>query len=431
MKVKLISIVAIILAGVIVALTVITSAVSKTNEYNGYIKVARANADNQVPYIACMNYEKAFEIKCEDEGVYKEYLKQCEILGSNFYDKAVKNYTVKFPMSVNAYETICDYYYNAGNFKEIISLTLEANEKGIANERIKNWYYECFYMINRVMVGLEEANSFLGNVALVKKDGLYGYASSEGSYALAPTYKKASQMLNGVAAVNDGKEWFLINSAGYKIARPTEKMDYLSFPNNNLVPIGKNNKYTFTNTGLAIPKEFKYDYVSNFKNELAAVKKDGKWALVNSEGKNITDFDYEDVLLDEYGTCISNGVIFVKESGKYYMVDAKGKKISDQGFDNAYSFVSDQPAAVCVDGKWGFIDVEGKMVIEPKYDKAKSFSIGLAPVCVKGTWKYINTSEENLIKETFSDAKPFAANGIAAIKQNDVWSYIKLLGYEQ
>ena len=59
MKVKLISIAAIILAGVIVAITTISAAVSKNNEYNGYLASARANAENQVPYTACQKYRQA------------------------------------------------------------------------------------------------------------------------------------------------------------------------------------------------------------------------------------------------------------------------------------------------------------------------------------------------------------------------------------
>lgn len=64
----------------------------------------------------------------------------------------------------------------------------------------------------------------------------------------------------------------------------------------------------------------------------------------------ITDYVYEDILLDEYETCIDNGVIFAKTGGKYYMTDKTGSQISSQGFDNAYPFAGTEPAAVCIGG---------------------------------------------------------------------------------
>lgn len=430
MKVKLITVAAIILAGVIVAVTTISSSVSKNNEYNEYLTTARANAENQVPYTACNFYNKAFAIKCEDEAVYEEYLEQAKILGENFYKNAVKEYVVKFPTSLKAYEKLCQYYYSQNSYKEVINTTLSAKENDAANEKVREYYMKCFYMVNHVMVGLEEATPFLGEYALIKREGLYGFADREGNYLLTPTYQAASHFFGSSASVYDGEEWFMINVGGYKVARPKEEVDYLSSLNNGLLVIGKDGKFGYTNSKLLLPEKLEYDYASNFKDNVAAVQKDDKWALLGNDGKFITDFKYDDIILDEFETCINNGVIFVKENGKYYMIDEEASKISKQGFDDAYPFFSDQPAAVCVDGKWGFVDANGEFVIKPEYAEAKSFSIGLAPVSINGVWGYISLSNEMRIEPQYTDAKPFGSNGIAPIKENNVWNYIKLLGYD-
>ena len=76
MKVKLIAIAIIILAGVIVLFIKAESFVSVNDEYDTYLASARANAENQVPYIAVQKYRQAMNIKSDDEGVYKEYLEQ-------------------------------------------------------------------------------------------------------------------------------------------------------------------------------------------------------------------------------------------------------------------------------------------------------------------------------------------------------------------
>lgn len=429
MKVKLISIAAIILAGVIVAITTISAAVSKNNEYNGYLASARANAENQVPYTACQKYRQAFAIKCEDESIYKEYLEQAKLIDESFYDSAVKSYVTYFPESPTAYEELCTFYYNSESYKNVIKTAKTANELGIATEKVRDYYLECFYMYKYMKTGFEEATSFLGDYAMVKKDGLYGYISTTGGFVIRPTYKDANVFLGTSTAVNDGKEWYMINTSGYKIARPSQAVEDLSFVSNNKIRVAQKGKYGYTNSNFDIAEKLPYDYASNFKNGVAAVKIGDKWGLIDSNEKQITDCIFEDILLDEYETCINNGVIFAKKDGKYYMVNEKGSKISDQGFDKAYPFMSSEPAAVCIDKKWGFVDASGKIVIEPTYTEAKSFSNGLAPVSTDGMWGYININNEYRIESKFTDCLPFSTTGIAAVKENDVWNYIKLLAY--
>lgn len=429
MKIKLITIVAIILAGVIVAVTTITSAVSKNNEYKGYLASARANAENKVPYTACQKYKQAFAIKCEDESIYKEYLEQAKLLGESFYDSAVKSYVTYFPESPTAYEELCTYYYSSKNYKTVISTATTAKNLGIATEKVRVYYLECFYMYKYIKTGFEEATSFLGNYAMVKQNGLYGYITDTGGYLIIPSYKDANALLGTSTAVNDGTEWYMINAGGYKVARPTQAVEDLSFVSNGKIRVAQKGKYGYTNSAFTISESLPYDYASNFKNGIAAVKKDNKWALIDSNEKTITDYVFEDIILDEYETCINNGVIFAKKDGKYYMVNEKGSKISKQGFDDAYPFVGSEPAAICVDKKWGFADSSGKIVIEPQYTEAKSFSNGLAPVSKDGMWGYINTKGEYRIESKFTDCLPFTSNGVAAVKENDVWNYIKLIAY--
>lgn len=431
MKIKLVSIIAVVLVGIIVALTTVSSIITKNNEYNNYLAKARANATNLVPYTACQNYSNAFAIKCEDEAIYKEYIEQTKLLEGTFYENAVKQYIEYFPNSSAAYETLCLFYYETENYLQVINTANAARTLGLATEEIKNKYFECAYMYNYIAVGFEEATSFLADYALVKKDGLYGYITSGGSYLISPAYKDANAFLGANTAVNDGTEWYMVNTSGYKVARPSQAVEDLSYLSNNKIRVAQKGKYGFVNSSFNLPDALPYDFASNYKNQIAAVKLGDKWALIDANEKQITDYIFEDVILDEYETCINNGVIFAKQGGKYYMFNASGSKISEQGFDNAYPFVSSQPAAVCVDNKWGFVDATGKFVIEPAYTQAKSFSNGLAPVSEKGMWGYIDTGKVYRIKNIFNDCLPFTNQGIAAVKENGVWNYIKLLSYTE
>lgn len=88
-------------------------------------------------------------------------------------------------------------------------------------------------------------------------------------------------------------------------------------------------------------------------NRLAAAEKDGKWAIINRNGKTKTDYIYDDVVMDENGICSNQKVFIVKEGESYHIVSSKGKNVGEETFDNAKAFTRDGYAAVEKNGKMG------------------------------------------------------------------------------
>lgn len=428
MKAKLISIFSVFAIGVLVLFLTISNYTSVENSYNTNLEKARENAEKLIPYNAYNYYKQAFAVRCDDETIYQEFMEQAKLLGDSYYNAAIKDYVVKFPASATAHELLCGMYYEEGSYGLLLDAALEAREKGVATDKVRDWYNECAYMLETVKGGIEEPQSFIGGIALVKVEGKYGYLQQNGDYLLAPLYEEASSMMKN-AAVNDGEEWYIINTAGFKVARTSKPVDYMGILIGGKIPVAKDGKYAYVTSSLSIPEELPYDYASNFKNGVAAVKKGEKWALINTEEEQITDFVFEDIVLDEFNTCCNESVVFAKYNGKYYLVNPQGEKITEQGFDDAASFAGGGLAAVCVNGKWGFVDSTGQMTIEPQYDAAKSFNIGLGAICVDGKWGYINSNGTVRIQCQFEDCLPFADNGIAAVKENGIWSYVQLLSY--
>lgn len=429
MKLKLISLIAVIVLGVVVLFMTISKQTSVEQEYKSYLSSARANAEKLIPYNACGYYQKAFAIRCDDEGIYKEYIEQAKALGDSFYRPAIEDYVVKFPGSKEAYELLCQMYYDSKSYSLVIDKALEANQKGIATDTVRSLYLECAFMLRTVASGFTELQSYQGTCARVKIGELYGYVDLNGSFLLAPLYEEASTMSGSGAAVNDGEEWHIINTAGYKVARTSKPVEYMGVLVGGKIPVAVDGKFGYVGTDLKIPDELPYDYASNFRNGVAAVKKDDKWGIIDAEGKMVTKFEYDDVILDEFDTCSNGNVIFVKKDGAYRMIDPSGSSISNKEFTDARAFVSLEPAAVCIDGKWGFVDTTGKVVIEPQYEDARSFNVGLGGVCIDGKWGYVNTSAESRIECQFEDCRSFAASGIAAVKSEDTWKFVRLLSY--
>ena len=429
MKIKTIAVVAVLILGLLVSGITVSKFSSVENEYNTNIAKARANAEKLIPYNAYNYYMKAFQIRCEDEAVFKEFLEQAKLLGDGFYESAIEQYVAHFPNSPEANELLCGMYYERGSYALVLEAALASRERGAATEQIKNWYNECAYMLKTISGGYEEAQSFLGGIARVKLAGNYGFLQYTGSALLPCIYPGASAMMGGNAAVNDGQEWHIINRGGYKVARTSKAVDYMGMLIGGKIPVAKDGKYAYTNAGLVIPEELPYDYASNYKNGVAAVKKGDKWALVDINEAQLTDFIFEDVILDEYDTCHSAGVIFVKKDGKYFMANSQGVKISENAFDDAKLFVGNEPTAVCVDGKWGFVDTKGNWVMEPQYENATAYCIGLAGVCVDGKWGYINSTGKFLVEPQFDDCLPFTTSGITAVNESGIWKYVQLLSY--
>ena len=431
MKIKLIVIVVLILAAAVGFFVITGGEVSRQQEYQETLSTAQSYAEREIPYMAVQWYLRAIAMKNEDEKIYSEYLQEASELGNPYYKDALEGYPVSFPTSSRAYELLCEYQYETGDYVRAIQTAAAAGQQHVATDRVQEIYYTCFYSYRYIRAGLQEADRFLGSLARVKLQDGYGIIDSNGHFLFGSDFVDVAPMVGSTVAVRDETEWYMMNSAGYKIARTSEPVDRLSYLSDGWVLFEKNGKYGYMNSSLTVPENLPFDGASNFRDGIAAVKKDGKWGLINSNGEQITEYVFDDILLDDFDTCISNGVVFAKQSGKYYMYRSDGTQISDRGFDDAYPFIGNGTgaAAVCINGKWGFVNETGETVIEPAYEGARSFCLDLAPVCSNAVWGYINSKGVYRIEPAFEDAMPFSQNGAAAVKENEVWSYIRLQAF--
>lgn len=429
MKAKLLAIIIVILAGAGTFMFLLSSKLKKQEEYEGYIAVAREQASLDVPYIAISNYKKAFKIKTPDEELYREYVEQCKILEDDAYYEAVKKYVDMFPKSSYGYEKLCEYYYDNQNYSQFFPLATKANELGVATEKVGEMYIECRYLYKTIKANLEEAHNFPSEYAKIKYKGSFGFVNGDGGMEIPADYDDASEVMNGYASVCKDGVWFMINSDDYKIAAVRGTVDFLSFLSNGLLLASKDGKWGYLNSNLVVPESFPFDEATNFKNQVAAVRKGDKWAIIKADGSSVTDYIFDDIVRDEFNACIDGGIIIAKKGEKYDFYDAEGTQLTNIGFDEVFPFMGDGATAFRKGDKWGFVDKQGNVVIEPQYEEAKCFNIGLAPVKIDGKWGYINTSNVLRIENIFEDAGFFNGNGVAAINDGESWCYIKLYLY--
>lgn len=430
MKARIISIVLFVLLGGATLFVVLTSQGKLEQEYNNYIKTARENAKNGIPYVAIQNYKKAFDIRNNDEKLYQEYLLQTKEFDNSLYIDTLEEYKTLFSNSGYAYETLAKHYYEIEAYKDVLEIYNLAKENNVSSEKIEEFYQKSIYQYNIFKTGYQDAINFSADLALVKKNNKWGYLLSSGKYLIDTSYEEAQLFVGSTTPVKFNEEWFVINNKGIVVAKPSEKVDYLGFANENMAVVRKNNQFGYANSDYVIPKELKWDYATNIRNGVAAVKLGKKWALINNKQELITEYKYDDILINDYGVCISNDVIFAKENEKYIMLDNQGKQIGKLSFDSADMFAGTNPAAVKMNGKWGFVFADGTIAVEPKYEKqVKSYNLNLAPFFDGSKWGFMNGKGEIVIEPEFDECNPFTDNGISLVKQGEYYSYIKLIVY--
>ncbi|MCR5104875.1 MAG: WG repeat-containing protein [Eubacterium sp.] len=205
------------------------------------------------------------------------------------------------------------------------------------------------------------------------------------------------------------------------------KWGYLSTQDNSDSWIGEclNNE----DSSEKILSKLKYDDATAFMNGVAAVNEGGKWAFIDKDEKYITDYIFDDVIMDITKCCSRGKAIFARKSGekKYSMYSLMGEEIINAEYDLVKGFLcTDGLAAVCSGGKWGLIDSEGNAVVNCEYEETGSSASEYIPFKKTGKWGYMDVSGNVLIDPQFDEVRSVSSNGIGYIREEDNWSQISI-----
>jgi len=199
-----------------------------------------------------------------------------------------------------------------------------------------------------------------------------------------------------------------------------------------------------------------FDEVSrDWFEDICAVKKDGKWGYVDSKGKMVTPFQYEEAnrefvkMNGKWGTIDKNGSIVIpctftqlrnggalniasEDDTKYGYVDDNGKIVIPFMYEACFPFdgssnivktatgyevqSSNALAKVKLNGRYGLIDISNKYVLYPKFEDIWNF-FGSSPytwVSLNGTnYGVVNRSGRFLMPTWFRDVETLDASGEA------------------
>jgi hypothetical protein len=214
----------------------------------------------------------------------------------------------------------------------------------------------------------------------------WGAKDKDGVIVVPPIYKNVLLFRGGISAARIDRKIGYIDQNG-EIAIPFEYDNGLNFYN-GLVGVCARGKCGYLDVAgnIVIPLLYeKIDYFSEENGNLAIVKGERGWGVINTTGRDII----EPVLRSK--PSISEGFIIAFKGRRDGMIyDLKGNAVTPLNYDQiAYNvwagrYLNDNFFTVAIDGRWGFIDKAGKVIIPMRYDKRGFFFKGYAELVRDG-----------------------------------------------
>lgn len=192
-----------------------------------------------------------------------------------------------------------------------------------------------------------------------------------------------------------------------------------------------------------------YDYLSDFTartrmkitngelTRLAVCRLNGKYGIVNSEGKQIQPICFDELRKDvsdpsskELPDMSSAHDLHVRIGDKWGILTADGEQLAEVKFDSVGVF-HDGLAVVKAAERYGYIDRSGAIVIPIQWMTAYDFSEGLAALRVdKKHFQFINTAGTVVIKSKKYDSVGRFRNGICRVVKGGKVKWIDTKGKE-
>ncbi|WP_066507086.1 WG repeat-containing protein [Abyssisolibacter fermentans] len=304
----------------------------------------------------------------------------------------------------------------------------------IAVKKEKKWAY-----LNRKGRFLTEfsydfPHLFNEGLSVVGKDDKYGYMNESGICVIKCVYDYAHGFSEGFAVVEKDGKYGYINKNGEKLTEI--EFDYCRPFCNGFGIVMKDDKYGYIDNkgnnifgcSLYMANDFEWGYAEIIKQGDDHVLINNKFEIIED---HIESFTYPKLNNDD--AKIYDGYVGVYKKGKYALFDSEGKNITGYKYESLL-FSTEGLVKIKVSGEWGCIDVEGNIIIKPQFDSITDFKNGKAIVSIGGKtgvlnrlgdvdWKYIDTYEKRYIKSVAVDTDGFDVfkqQLIDAIKNKDM-----------
>lgn len=232
-----------------------------------------------------------------------------------------------------------------------------------------------------------------------------GLAFRDGKIALAPRKGQSvgSQITNGRIIISyDGKYGFLDSALNVAIPIKYDMVDHFS---ETLAAVRLYGKWGFIDTIGNLAINICYDTVNKFINGIAIVGRDGKYGAINKAGVEVIPCIYDRLVNDAFyrydqERCTA-GIFPVKRDKRWAFIDTNGNLLSTFRYDNVR--VGSGGFVVKENNLFGLISTDFKRMSEIKYTEISlSFSDGCAVVRAD-KWGALDSNCQQILPCIFAD----------------------------
>ena len=183
--------------------------------------------------------------------------------------------------------------------------------------------------------------------------------------------------------------------------------------------VNSKNEEIFTNYDKVEALE-NYDKTENlwYEKSILKVQKDGKWGLIDLDGKEIAPIIYDNITTLKG---VENSLI-VEKDGKKGLINDKGSKIIDTEYSEIQSFGENYKngyITVNSENKYGIIGFSGEKILDNNYEKIENiYGEKYFVIRENGKEQLIDKQGSKIITEGFDEIKQIANSGIVYTKQN-------------
>lgn len=390
--------------------------------YSNYIKEADEWVDRGLYQRAIDNYNLVLEKK-KSEKIYLKINDAYDLWYREDPEEMIDEYMDFLEIAVDAYpgnqslvDSFVDVFSIKSKYEEIYNCLINAIDNGYDSEKVKTNLRKAQYAYRKRGGEFSGLKQSVGTYYSASRNDNWNIYSCEDGYIFEKTYAYVSRVNKDGILVVTGEKSRIIDVKGMVYGIFKGKVTDASLFSEGLIAACIDGSYSYYDD-LADKQFGEYAMASSFQNGRAAVKKDGKWMLIDSKGKVVSE-TFDEIVLDYVGNYLNDGLILAKKNGVYGLYDEELDLKCKLKCSNVDILTEEGVIAVEQDGKWGFVNCDGKTCIKPLYEEARSFSNGLAAVKRAGKWGFIDGDGNVVIGFQFSDVGYFTSDGICPVRMD-------------
>jgi len=231
-------------------------------------------------------------------------------------------------------------------------------------------------------------------------DDKWGIIDSTGNTVIEPMYQEM------IIVLNNRKDVFLCT---YDVNENTGEYKTKA--------INRKNEEIYTTYDKIEPLE-NYDSSGNawYEKDILKVQKDGKYGLIDIDGKEILSLDYENI---ETLKGLENSILVTKD-GKVGLVNKSGATIINTEYSKIQKFDEDYTKGYITinqENKYGLVSYAGSTILENNYEKIYAiYGENYFVISEKGKQVVINAKGEKVLTDGFDKIKQINSDGVVFVK---------------